>query len=788
MGGGSGAATLEVEPTPGLSPPIGGHEAPTTRRAFDVLGLGWVVAAAIAVLMPALLHGSALGPYKLLLNHGLGHQSRGVARTITDTSDQISQLIPWTALGWTQVHQGHLPLWNPYSALGMPLAFNWNSATFSLPALVGYLFPLRLAYTSQILTTLMVAGTGGYLFARLVKMGALAATLVGTAFELSGALMAFMGWPIASVLSWTGWLFAGVILIVGQRHRARNVAFFALVLALSIYAGQPDALVLLLLSAVVFSVALLATRIPVLGGSGPILRPFIDLIVASVAGFVLAAPLALPGYQVISRSIISVERGAYGLHSAYPLSRLGELAFPGLDGHRITGEAAYLSVIVVVLAVTSVGLRLRRPEVAALVAVAVTLGVIGFVDPVADALNAIPHLQSVKWARAAVPTVFAVVALGGLGLDLLLRRFRHRALTIWLGAGYLLSVVALLIFVVVGSPSAARAGRRNEALIWAAIETAVGLAGVGLLLLARRRERTGRGPGSRRAATYIAASWLVCTTSFLIAAGGPLWSSSSGLSADPAETTLQHSVGTSLVGFGVANANLGIWRDVNDMFGVHELAVIDGSVPRSYFTSWGLVTGKPDDTAGFKGAFSYSPAINSARAARVYGVGYVLEARGSPGPRGGVFDKTIGDEDLYRIPNSGPATLTPLSGHGVLPSIHAMGTVVPVTYPSPSSWKITTDASTAQVLRLRLNNTPGWQATIDGQPLRLSTFADVMLQARIPPGRHTIELHYWPDSFTVGIVLALIAAVLLVVAVVVGELRSRRGRGRGPTTMPPVAH
>jgi hypothetical protein len=439
----------------------------------------------------------------------------------------------------------------------------------------------------------------------------------------------------------------------------------------------------------------------------------------------------------------------------------------------------------VILAVTAIGLGRRRPEVAALVAVAVTLGLIGFVDPVADALNAIPHLQSVKWARAAVPMVFAVVALGGLGLDLLLRRFRDRVLTIWLGAGYLVAAVAVLIFVAVGSPSASKAGRRNDALVWAAVETAVGLVGVGFLLLARRRERTGRGPGSRRAATYVAASWLVCTTSFLVAAGGPLWSSSSGLPSDPAETTLQHAVGTSLVGFGVANADFGIWRDVNDVFGVRELSVIDGSVPRSYFTSWRLVTGKHASSAGFPGAFSYSPEISTAAVARIYGVGFVLEARGSPAPKGGVFDRRIGDEVLYRIPHSGPATLTPLSRHGGLPSIKAPGTVVPVSYPSPSSWKITTDASTAQVLRLRLNNTPGWQATIDGQPLRLTAFADVMLQARIPPGHHTIELHYWPVSFTIGIVLAVVTAIILVVAVVMEERRSRRGHG--PTTTPSVA-
>ena len=76
------------------------------------------------------------------------------------TSDQIDEMIPWTNLAWTQVHQGHLPLWNPYSALGMPLAFNWQSAAFGLPALVGYLFPLSMAYTAGVVVTLVVAGTG----------------------------------------------------------------------------------------------------------------------------------------------------------------------------------------------------------------------------------------------------------------------------------------------------------------------------------------------------------------------------------------------------------------------------------------------------------------------------------------------------------------------------------------------------------------------------------------------------------------------------------------------------
>ena len=78
------------------------------------------------------------------------------------------------------------------------------------------------------------------------------------------------------------------------------------------------------------------------------------------------------------------------------------------------------------------------------------------------------------------------------------------------------------------------------------------------------------------------------------------------------------------------------------------------------------------------------------------------------------------------------------------------------------------------MVRLRLTDVPGWHATIDGRPLPLTTFAGVMLQARVPPGRHTIELHYWPATFTWGIVLAAMAAIGLVAALVIDALRRRR--------------
>ena len=99
---------------------------------------------------------------------------------------------------------------------------------------------------------------------------------------------------------------------------------------------------------------------------------------------------------------------------------------------------------------------------------------------------------------------------------------------------------------------------------------------------------------------------------------------------------------------------------------------------------------------------------------------------------------------------------------------------VAVRHPDPDSWKLTTDKDSPQVLRLRLTDVPGWHASIDGHPLKLYPFAGIMLQALVPPGHHTIELHYWPTTFTEGIVLALCSALGLLLVLLLSWLRRRR--------------
>jgi hypothetical protein len=747
----------------------------------DALAVLWVVAAAAAVMVPALVHGQSLGPYNELTGFGFS-KNPGAVFQAGRASDQLEQMIPWTNLAWTQVHQGHLPLWNPYSALGMPLAFNWQAATFSVPALVGYLFPQHLDFTAQVLVTLVISGTGVYVLARVLRCGVLASAFAGTVFELSGAFMFWLGWPIGGVISWAGWLFAAGILLIRGAHRARDIVFLAVAVAFAVYAGQPDALTVLGVAFAVFLVVLFVQRAPRLGGSGPIMRGVVDLALGTVAGVGLAAPLALPGFQLTRLSTRVVSGHAFTGDNAFAFSNLEHFLFPGTNGYPVTGDTLYMGVIVVVLALGAVGLRFREPEVVALAAMGIVMAGLTFSQPVISFAADIAGPQTVRWPRAVLLLSFAVAVLAGLGMDVLVRSWKERVVLGWLGAGFLLAAVLFFTLLVHGGDhfGGIGASNRDASFIWPGIEIALGLVVVGFLALTSSRplgRATRLGLGRAELGRWAAVSFLVCQTAFLVTVGAPLWNSSASyLPVTPTIAALQRAVGTSIVGNGEIEACsvLGVRENVNVAYELHEFEVYDPMLPRAYFLNWHAATGEMRDEAGFLQYSTFCPGVTTTAIARLFGVSYVLELPGKPGPAGAVFDTRVGTEDLYRIPGAAQATLTSRSQSGALPAPDARGTPVSVTHPGLASWKLETRARVPSVLRLRLTDVPGWHATIDGKPLALESFSGMMLQARIPPGTHTVELHYWPLAFTVGIVLALCSVGALVVMLVV--TRRRRGR------------
>jgi hypothetical protein len=392
----------------------------------------------------------------------------------------------------------------------------------------------------------------------------------------------------------------------------------------------------------------------------------------------------------------------------------------------------------------------------------------------------------------------AIALLAGIGLDGFVRSertgwFRWATLGGFAAAGVMLAGIWVTGR---GSLPYKRALIREASFGWPVITVLVGMLIVAALLVAddpaaRSRRR------AKRSVVAATAALLLVEAAFMVGAAAPLKSSSATFApTTPGVQALQAAVGDSLVGLGDASCirrpAVGIWPNMNIVFGVREFAVYDPVIPHAYFRDLRALTGRPP---GYSPANVFCPIITTADIARLYGIAYVVELPGSAGPAGAVFVGKVGSEELYRIPGAAFAVTVPVPLGAPLPPLEAPGTPVLASQPDASQWSLTTTGATAQLLRIHLTAVPGWHATIDGRPLALKPYTSLMLRARIPPGRHTIQLSYWPGSFTAGLMLAAVAAVALVVLVVVGRRRAAMpaaftagveatGNGSGPHPTP----
>lgn len=759
----------------------------------------WLIVVAVAFLAPTLVHGTVFAPFDLLNAFGLGHHSTALVHNNVD-SDLIQQDVPWLRLEWTQFHHGHLPLWNPYSGEGMPLGLDFITATFSLPTLLTLAFPVQYGLLVSVLAKIVIAGTGAYLFARVLGFRRLSSVLTGTVFELCGAFTVWLGWSQTGVMAWAGWVFAAVTLVVRGRHRVRSVILLAVVYACSVLGGHPESSIILTLAAAVYALVLVAAGALRTHSWRSLLTPAVDLGLGLLAGLGLSAPLWLPGIQ-LSAATARFDQVGFG---PLPARDLLDFLLQGYDGLPLAGAGyvgagnyydvtAFVGVIAVAFAVLALVTRWRRPEVAGLGAVLVLLVAVVYVPPVNWLITQVPHGAGVNWNRALMPASLAVAALAGAGLDRFLAGGTTRSVQRTLGTIFALLAVGLAAVGLAVATSSnhlppAIAALRDRSFVWPTVGTVAGLVTVAVLWVRRRRtDRRSTGRASQRSAARdagvvrgAAVGLVLVETAFLVLTGSPLWTTGQAYFASTSgESALQRAVGTATVGFGSCPglddyADLGILPEANVGYGVHELAFYDTAVaPSTYYTSWARATGTAPDP-NVDGVFC--PAVTTVALARRYGVAYLLEPPGQAGPPGSVPEGTVGDEGLFFVPGAAPATLGPVAPSPPAGGPDGTGTPVTVTHPDDATWRMAVHAPAESTLYLRVTDVPGWRATVDGRPVPVRRWDSVMVQVTVPAGDHDVVLTYWPQRLTLGLAIAGVTAAALVIAAVTGWFLARRRR------------
>jgi hypothetical protein len=761
----------------------------------DVLGLAWLVLVLGAYLSPALWDGFSFGPTDIANQLSFLTYAPHLAVHNGLNGDIITQEVPWNWLDWLAVHHGQLPLWNNYSGDGMPLLLNFESSPFALSAIVGYLFPLGASYLVGVAVTLLVAGTGTYVAARLAGVGPLGAALAGTTFMLSGSLSGWAGWAVGGPLAWAGWLLAGSLLCFRPgRRRWAGVVVVSVSSGFAVYGGFPETLlfVVIAIGTIVVAAGVLTAFMGKVSLAGPACW-----LAGLGGGVALSAPLWLPGLPVLAQSTRASENGTGGL----PIHALGLLFAQGYDGLPTRGATwfgpadyyeatAYVGVVAVVLALIAVLVAWRRPLVAALGVSALVSIVVVYVPSMQRFFTRMGG-GSIATQRMLPMLAFAVAMLAGLGTELVRRRWREAGMqSKALASVTACALVLVYLFVTApsGSLSPAELSERRHSLFWPGLAVVGMAAGLGVLALAGRKRRDT--PTTSRSSAF--AFWasgstaslsggiaclvlLAAQSAYLVWAGIGVNSYASAtfpVTAPVAE--LQRLVGNNLVALDGTNKHdvtlwngAGIYPEVNIGYGIRELAIHDPVIPPAYYRTW------PDQDATVKAGLGnnlFVPAVGSATRARYYGAAFILAAPGSV-PKSTKLVAQIdvplaGSLRLYRAPGAAQFTFDGSN----------QARVVSARQTGNASWRLEVDAPATSALTLHLTYFPGWHVSADGRALAVHETQGLFVGVTVPAGAHTVTVDYWPRELSAGFALAVgaIAALLVGSAVVLGwSARSR---------------
>ncbi|HLF28648.1 MAG TPA: YfhO family protein [Anaerolineae bacterium] len=281
----------------------------------------------------------------------------------------LMQFYPWQHLAVETWRMGELPLWNPLVGNGAPLAANLQSGVFYPLNFLYFFLPTELALSYTAALHVVLAGLCLFAFLRSLGLGSFAALISGIAFQLSGFLIARLGFvSITVTLPWVAaWLWRAER--IAQSGRGRDALWLAIAVGLGLLAGHAQTalygLILLAGYALYRSLDARRRRSGVLAASGVLL------------GVGLAAIQLLPAAELARES-----QRAGGLdytfamtHSYWPW-RLLTLFAPDLFGNPAYGNfwgydnywenAAYIGVLPLALAALAVvewGRRRRRMKV-----------------------------------------------------------------------------------------------------------------------------------------------------------------------------------------------------------------------------------------------------------------------------------------------------------------------------------------------------------------------------------------------------------------------------------------
>jgi hypothetical protein len=332
---------------------------------------------------------------------------------------------------------GHIPWWNAYNGVGLPLAAEAQPGSLFLPFVLLYHFRDGGLWVEVLLQ--IIAGLCTYALCRKLKLTRLAAFAGGMLFELNGTF-AWHGAPIIAPVAFLPMLLLGVEHL-REQISTRQVGGWLLIpfaLAWSLYAGFPETAYISGLLAGLWVLARLA------GLDQRQKRDFLGKLVFAVSiGLLCSLPLLVPFVEYLQLAYVGGHDGAFAHVSLPAVSSLVSV-MPWLFGpiDRFNDQSAaigatwdsiggYLTALSLAMAVLGIMLAPRRLSLTLFAWMLLCLAKAYDWRPLSDMVNVLPMVKSAAFSRYSPPSwelcgaLLAAFAINGLQRQVALSPWRQ---------------------------------------------------------------------------------------------------------------------------------------------------------------------------------------------------------------------------------------------------------------------------------------------------------------------------------------------------------------------------
>lgn len=469
---------------------------PVPRKPRRLAGR-WVLVVAGVCLGQAILYGPSLVGRKILLPLDILAQPSiyqpqpsppGQVAYPHNTVfvDLVYLIEPSRRFAAAEVRAGRWPTWAPYEYAGSPFV---EYPKFSPFAALSYCFPSPVVLAWSQLALALVAGTGGYLFCRhVLHVGPRAATITAWCWPLTGSLVFWQGYHIATAICWLPWLLLAVDQTIRRTSRW-TVPALALCTSLTLLAAHLDMAGQVLLASGLYAIGCFIDHYGRHLRSRAALRAMAAVAAGWGLGILLAAPQVLPmleygmtGARMARRSHGKEERPPVGLAALpqtvlpdmYGSTQVGNVPnFPRYERNQLESTSAtYAGLCATLLAAPLAWCRRRQRTMN------IVWMVLGFIGlgwclnvPGLVAVLRLPVLNMMSHNRLVFVTSCSILALAAVGLDVLWHDDVERRWWFWMPAGLLSVLLGWCVYRICNLPEPlathlASALRQGQQIWW----------------------------------------------------------------------------------------------------------------------------------------------------------------------------------------------------------------------------------------------------------------------------------------------------------------------------------